>query len=64
MRIAYDAVLQGSEALGLWVHELGNSLSYITNISPQVAGDAADRYEEVRLMLLQDNHIWGSGGWI
>ena len=43
--IAYDAVLQGSEALGLWVHELGNSLSYITNISPKVAADAADRYD-------------------
>ncbi len=43
--IAYDAVLQGSEALGLWVHELGNSLSYITNISPKAAADAADRYD-------------------
>jgi len=43
--IAYDAVLQGSEALGLWVHELGNSLSYITNIDPDRTADAADRYD-------------------
>lgn len=43
--IAYDAVLQGSEALGLWVHELGNSLRYITRIVPEAAADAADRYD-------------------
>jgi hypothetical protein len=44
--IAYDAVLQGREALALWVHELGNALSYITNISIPVAADAADRYDD------------------
>jgi len=43
--IAYDAVLQGREALGLWVHELGNSLSYITRINPPISSDAADRYD-------------------
>jgi len=43
--IANDAVLRGREALGLWVHELGNSLSYITGISAPVAKDAADRYD-------------------
>jgi hypothetical protein len=43
--IAYDAVLQGSEALGLWIHELENSLRYITRIVPPVSRDAADRYD-------------------
>ena len=38
-------MLQGREALGLWVHELGNSLSYITRISPTISADAADRNE-------------------
>lgn len=44
--VAYDAVLQGREALGLWVHELGNSISLITRIKIPVAKDAADRYDD------------------
>ena len=43
--IATDAVLQGREPIGIWVHELGNSLSLITNIKIPVAKDAADRYD-------------------
>jgi hypothetical protein len=45
--IANDASLElrGAEFFGTWVHELGNSLAAITRLSPQVAADAADRYD-------------------
>ena len=45
--IANDAgmLIKGSQFLATWVHELGNSLSSITRISPNVASDAADRYD-------------------
>ena len=44
--IANDAgvVLKGRQFLGLWVYELGNALSVITNITPEAPADANDRY--------------------
>jgi YD repeat-containing protein len=37
--------VKGREFLGLWVYELGNALSVITNITPEIPADARDRYE-------------------
>jgi YD repeat-containing protein len=44
--IANDAgvVLKGREFLGMWLYELGNALSVITNINPEIPPDAEDRY--------------------
>jgi len=44
--IANDAglVIKGREFLGLWVYELGNALSSITNLMPEMPADAQDRY--------------------
>ena len=44
--IANDAglTLSGREFLGLWVFELGNALSAITNISPEIPADSRERY--------------------
>jgi hypothetical protein len=43
--IANNAVLKGSEPLGIWVHELGNSLSFITNIVPPASDERIQRYD-------------------
>ncbi len=48
--IANDAEieLKGNEFLGLWVFELGNALSVITRLTPELQPGQSDRYEGLK----------------